>query len=195
MDRINIILNYWFHGIDDQTPADRKALPFRKWFVKDEEVDWEIRKLFETDLAKAAQGEYKHWEHSPEGRLALVLLYDQFSRNMFRGTEQMYAYDALALELTLRTISQRKDREFMLIERAFLYLPLMHFEDLKPQQMSVDCFTQLVEESKIKAPGNTSYYEYTLKYAREHHDTIAKYGRFPYRDGILKRNLDGRRNS
>jgi len=187
-DKIHTILDYWFHGIDDQSPMDRNQLPFKKWFLKDERVDEEIRELFESDLIKAAEGAYKKWEDDSQGRLALILLYDQFSRNMYRDTVKMYAYDALALELTLGSISQERDRELMLIQRAFLYLPLMHFEDLSLQQMSVDCFTKLVEESKIKIPDNTHYYEYTLKYAQEHFDTITKFGRFPYRDSILGRN-------
>ena len=188
-EKIKEILSYWFHGIDDQTPADRNTLPFKKWFLKDEKVDEEIRRLFEADLTKASQGAYKNWEESVEGRLALILLYDQFSRNMYRGMEKMYAFDALAVELTLRTVDQGKDRGLMLIQRAFLYLPLMHFEDLALQQMSVDFYTKLVEESKVKNPGNTPYYEYTLKYAQEHYDTIEEFGRFPHRDAILKRGL------
>lgn len=192
MDKINTILNYWFHGIDDQTPTDRNVLPFKQWFLQDEQMDNEIRRLFESDLENATRGEYKDWENQTEGRLALILLYDQFSRNMYRDSEKMYAYDALALELTLRTIDQGKDCELMLIQRAFLYLPLMHFEDLKLQQMSVEYFTKLIKESKVKNPRNASYYEYTLKYAQEHYETIEKFGRFPYRDAILKREVQQR---
>ncbi len=187
MDKIATILNYWFEGIDDLTPIDRKKLPFKKWFLKDEKVDTEIRQQFESDLLNAAEGQYKDWEERIEGRLALVILFDQFSRNMYRDMEKMYAFDAMALELTLRTMNQGSDHKLLLIQRAFLYLPLMHFEDLKLQQKSVESYTQLVEESKIKNADNTHYYEYTLKYAKEHYDTIAQFGRFPYRDAILKR--------
>jgi len=187
MDRIDIILDYWFHGVDDTTAIDKNALPFKKWFKKDAKVDEEIRQQFESDLVKAAQGECKDWEDSAKGRLALILLYDQFSRNMYRDTERMYAYDALALELTLRTINQGGEQDLSLIQKTFLYMPLMHFEDPKLQQLSVECFKKLVEESKIKNPRNTHYYQYNLKYAQEHHDTVARFGRFPHRDAILKR--------
>ncbi|MCK5180691.1 MAG: DUF924 family protein, partial [Candidatus Omnitrophica bacterium] len=104
MDKIDIILNYWFEGVNDATAIDKKALPFAKWFIKDKKLDEEIREQFESDLMKAADGEYKDWEGSAKGHLALILLYDQFSRNIYRDTPRMYAYDALALDLTLRTI-------------------------------------------------------------------------------------------
>jgi len=189
MNKIGHILDFWFEGIDDSTAINIKNNPFKKWFLKDEKLDEEIRRQFEADLLKAARGEHKDWEGTPQGRLALIILFDQFSRNMFRDREQMYAYDAMALELTLRTIDQGKDQELMLIERAFLYLPLMHFEDVKLQQRSVQCFTKLVEESRVKNAGNTHYFEYSLKHAKEHHNTVARHGRFPHRDAILNRKV------
>ena len=144
-----------------------------------------IRRKFEADLLKAAEGGYKDWENSPRGRLALIILFDQFSRNIYRDTEKMYAADALALALMLRVVDQDKDQELMLIERAFLYLPLMHCEDVQLQQRSVECFTRLVEEIKITNADNAHYYEYSLKHAKEHHDTVAKFDRFPNLDVIL----------
>lgn len=186
-DCINTILDFWFEGIDDQTLIDNKAQPFKKWFKKSLEFDEEIRRQFEPDLEKAAQGEYKMWEDSPAGRLALILLYDQFSRNMYRDTPRMYAYDALALELTLRTIREGGEFQLSLIQRTFLYMPLMHFESPDMQKLSVECFQKLVEESKAKTPANTHYFEGTLKYARQHRDTIVQSGRFVHRDVILGR--------
>ncbi|MCK4881905.1 MAG: DUF924 domain-containing protein [Candidatus Omnitrophica bacterium] len=190
MDKIDLILDYWFEGVSDATAIDKKSSPFKKWFIKDEQVDDEIRERFEADLTKAADGEYKDWEGSARGRLALILLYDQFSRNIYRDMPRMYAYDALALDLTLRSIDQQWDRELSLIQRTFLYMPLMHFEDPTLQQLSVKCFTGLVEESKAKIPANTHYYEYSLKYAKGHYDTVLQFGRFPHRDAILNRTGD-----
>lgn len=190
MDRIDIILNYWFEDVDDATSINKKVLPFKKWFIKDEKIDDEIREQFELDLTKAADGEYKDWEESAKGRLALIILYDQFSRNIYRDTPRMYAYDALALDLTLRSIDRGYDYELSLIQRTFVYMPLMHFEDPTLQQLSVKCFTDLVEESKTKAPINTHYYESTLKHAQAHHDTVIEFGRFPHRDAILNRTTD-----
>ncbi len=186
-DRIHLILDYWFKGINDSTMINIKNDPFKKWFIKDVKVDQAIRQQFKDDLLKAAQGKYKDWEETAQGRLALIILFDQFSRNIYRDTEQMYAYDALALELALRTIDQGKDQELMLIERAFLYLPLMHFEDVTLQQLSVKNFEKLVEEARANNAGNVHYYEYSLKHAKEHHDTVTEHGRFPHRDAILNR--------
>jgi len=188
-DRVRSILDFWFEGINDSTAINIKNDPFKKWFVEDAKVDQAIRQQFEGNLLKAAEGKYKDWEGTSQGRLALIILFDQFSRNIYRDTEQMYAYDALALELALRTIDQGKDQELMLIERAFLYLPLMHFEDVTLQQLSVENFTKLVEEARAKNADNIHYYEYSLKHAKEHHDTVAEHGRFPHRDGILNRNI------
>jgi len=187
MDRIDSIINYWFEGIDDSTAIDVKDTPFKKWFIKDEKVDQDIRQHFESDLIKAGAGEYKKWEETLQGRLALVILFDQLPRNMYRDTENMYAYDAIALELTRRTIKKGNDKDLMLIERAFFYLPLMHSEDVGMQQQSVEYFTKLVEEVKVNHGDNAHYYEYSLKHAKEHHDTVCEHGRFPHRDAILNR--------
>lgn len=186
-DRINAILNYWFEGVDDSTAIDIKNTPFKKWFIKDDKIDQDIREQFESDLIKVGAGEYKKWEETLQGRLALIILFDQFTRNMYRDTENMYAYDAIALELTQRTIHEGTDKNLMHIERAFFYLPLMHSEDVGLQQQSVECFTKLVEEVKVENPDNAHYYEYSLKHAEEHHDTVSEHGRFPHRDAVLKR--------
>jgi len=186
-DRINAILDYWFEGVDDSTAIDIKNTPFKKWFVKDEKVDQDIRRQFESDLIKAGAGKYKKWEEVLQGRLALIILFDQFTRNMYRDTENMYAYDAVAVELTQRTIHENSDKDLMLIERAFFYLPLMHSEDAQLQQQSVDCFAKLVEEVKAKNSNNAHYYEYSLKHAKDHYGTVSEHGRFPHRDAILNR--------
>ena len=189
MDRIKTILDFWFEGVGDATPIATNKMPFKKWFAQDKALDDEIRRQFEPDLVKAANGEFKDWEQTAEGRLALIILFDQFSRNTHRGSAKMYAYDAQALELAMRTIKEGKENEYSLIHRAFLYLPLMHSENLSVQKLSVERYQNLVEESRQVNPSNTHYYEYTLKYAVEHHDTVAASGCFPYRDKVLKRTV------
>lgn len=186
MNRMDSILLYWFEGIDDSALIKTKELPFRKWFVNDKNVDSEIQSQFEPDLLKASEGAYKSWEDTSKGRLVLIILLDQFSRNIYRDTEKMYAFDPLALVLTLRTLKEGKDKELLLIHRAFLYLPLMHSENIKMQQLSIKHYRELVEKSRDK---NKNYYENTLKYAQEHHKTVAQFGRFPHRDVILKRTV------
>ncbi len=179
---IESILEYWFEGVDDETIVKKKALPFKKWFVQSRRVDQEICARFEKVLVEAAEGKYKDWEESVRGRLALILLFDQFSRNIYRGTLQMYAYDALALDLILRSIQEKFDQQTNLIERIFFYMPLMHAEDLKAQKLSIECFERLVKESKIKSSQNAAYYQYHFSHAQKYYDLILKEGRFLHRD-------------
>ena len=187
MTRPNDILAFWFQNIDDQTTIPKKNPPASRWFAKDKQFDDEIRNKFSADLERAGEGEYRDWEGFARGRLALVLLFDQFSRNIYRDTPTMFAHDALALDLTMRSIHEKKDRELPLIYRIFFYMPLMHAEDGSMQELSVQCFLSVVEESKTICPYNTSYFEYNWSYAKQHRDIIARFGRFPHRNKILAR--------
>ncbi len=181
------ILDFWFEGVDDSTPIDKGKRPFNKWFKASKALDREIRERFESDLDSALIGEYKAWEESVTGALALILLYDQFTRNMCRDTPRMYTGDMLAQELTLQLTSGQKERTLNLIERVFVYMPLMHAEDIQAQRLSVGYFAELVEESRKKNPGNTHYYSYSLDYANRHCAIIERFGRFPHRNKILGR--------
>ena len=183
----NHILIYWFEGIDDQTPIDKGALPFRKWFAQNKKIDEEIRQRFEPELIKANQGEYRDWDFSARGRLALIILFDQFSRNMYRNTFKMFEFDTKALELSLRTVKEKLDAQLLLIEKVFLFMPFMHSEDLKIQELSVECFEQLAEFSRRKYPSNAFYFETTLQYAKKHWGIIKQFERFPRRNAILNR--------
>ncbi len=187
MNRIEDILTFWFEGVTDDTVIDRQGRPFCKWFAKDDLFDRNIREVFGRDLAEAARGGHKSWEGSARGVLALIILFDQFSRNMHRGTPAMFAADPPALRLTLDAIAARRDRELDLIERIFLAMPLMHAESLEAQTMSVGYFGELAWESKIKNIRNTPYYEYTLGFAKRHHAIVTRFGRFPHRNAILGR--------
>ncbi len=181
------ILEYWFEDVTDETLIDKRALPFRKWFAKDPVLDQEILEKFETDLTKARQGQYKDWEHSIRGRLALIILFDQFSRNMYRNTHKMFENDFLALELSLRSINEKIDGKLPLIERMFLYMPLMHSEDLDVQKLSLKYFEQLLEGAKQKFPQNAPYYQSNLRTTQQHFSIIKKFGRFVQRDSSWNR--------
>lgn len=187
MDNLNAILNYWFNDLDDKKIIDKNSQTVKRWFTKSPKTDEEILEKFESDFLKARQGGYKTWEESSRGRLALVVLFDQFSRNMYRNSPKMFATDALALNLTLRSIKDKKDCELQLIERIFLYMPLMHAENPDMQKLSLKQFGFLAGESKTASPQNVSYYEYTLTFAQRHQDIIEQFGRFPHRNEILKR--------
>ena len=124
------ILNFWLEGVTDATLINKGAMPFRKWFSKNEEFDQEIRERFGSDLAAAREGQYRSWKNSAQGCLALIILFDQFPRNMFRNSPRMFENDPAALALTLKAIyDDGWDTQLSLIERTFLYMPLMHSED------------------------------------------------------------------
>lgn len=185
--RNQAILDYWFGDLSDDKPIDKKSSAYRRWFSGGRQVDEEIRVNFEADLKKAAAGGYTEWEEAPRGRLALIILFDQMTRNMYRGTPQMFAFDPLALSLTLRSLKDGMDQSLSLIERQFMYMPLMHSEDLKNQELSLQKFTQLVEDSREKSPHSTLYYDNSRDYAQRHWTIIVQFGRFPHRNKILGR--------
>lgn len=181
------IIQFWFGGLTDDQAVDKKSPPAKLWFNGGKAFDEEIRLKFLKEYLRARAGEFKDWESTAQGRLALVVIFDQFSRNMFRGTPQAFEMDALALELTQRLMNDGQDQELMCIERVFLYMPFMHAESLPVQDEGIRAFESLVEDSKTKSPHNTSYFEYNLKYARQHRDIVARFGRFPHRNSILQR--------
>ncbi len=187
MNKIQEILDFWFEGIDDHTLIDKNNLPFKKWFARNFPFDQEVREKFEQDLQSAKEGQCKSWEDSPSGCLALILLFDQFSRNLFRDSPRAFACDPLALKLAQEMVKEGRDKELPLIYRVFVYMPFMHAEDLLAQEKGVECFEKLVEESKKENPQNTHYFEYNLYYCRKHCDIIKQFGRFPDRDTILNR--------
>ena len=187
MADIDSIHSYWFRGLNDLDIISHSSPNVQWWFRKHEVIDREIRDMFAGDLLKARGGEYKSWEETPRGILALVILFDQFSRNMYRNTPQMFENDPLALRLTLRSISDKNDSRLQLIERLFLYMPLMHTEDLLIQELSLQCFENLVTEVQQKNARNTVYYEYSFGYAKRHYEIIKEFGRFPHRNSILQR--------
>jgi uncharacterized protein (DUF924 family) len=145
----------------------------RAWWVKDETFDGRCR-AFEADHHAAARRELAHWEMDAEGALALVLLLDQFPRNLYRNSPHAYATDALAQAVALRAIERGFDRSTDTFLRAFFYMPLEHAEDLGLQERCVEL---------MEALGDPEF----IKYARIHRDVIARFGRFPHRNPVLGR--------
>ncbi|MBI1187952.1 MAG: DUF924 family protein [Alphaproteobacteria bacterium] len=144
------------------------------WFAKDEAFDEAIRSRFESLHHAAARGECGAFEESAEGALALVLLLDQFPRNLYRGSAHAFATDALARNAATRAIGRGFDADFEEILRCFFYLPFEHSEDARDQARSMALFAALGNE------------EYT-RYAQVHADIIARFGRFPHRNAALGR--------
>ena len=146
----------------------------KKWFAKDAAFDQEIHARGAALHARAAAGELLHWEASESGTLALILLLDQFSRNLHRNTPQAFAQDALALALARRAIFRGIDRQLPAEKRWWLYMPFMHSEDVLAQRCGLGYF---------RALGNAE----ALEAALEHVDIIERFGRFPHRNPVLGR--------
>lgn len=145
-----------------------------KWFRRDDALDREITERFGPLHAEAAEGALSDWAKSAEGALALVLILDQFSRNMFRGTPKAFAQDAMAVEVAHASFDAGFDREVDPALTMFFYMPFMHSESIVDQER---CMALCHQHS-----GPDS-----LKYACEHRDIIRRFGRFPHRNAVLGR--------
>jgi len=145
-----------------------------KWFEADEVFDGEIRARFKGTYEAAAGGALDYWQETADGTLALLLLLDQFPRNLFRGEARAYATDAQARAVSDRAIARGIDREFPVPERQFFYLPLMHSEDLANQERCVALFCDSADALGIRN-------------AEIHANIIRRFGRFPHRNRVLGR--------
>jgi len=160
------------------TPADiltfwREAGP-DQWFADDPAFDLAVRSRFFATHGAAARGGLIDWEHSAAGALALVLLFDQFPRNMFRGDARAFATDAMARAVAERALARGYDQATDSTMRPFFYLPFMHSEALVDQDRCLRLFEALGDADQ-------------LRYAREHREVIEKFGRFPRRNRALGR--------
>jgi uncharacterized protein (DUF924 family) len=168
------ILGFWF----ERSPTEPTTWKYRKaWFSKDPNFDQEIRTRFLPVYEQAAAGELDFWQETAAGSLALVLVLDQFPRNMFRDQPQAFATDEKALAVTKGAIDSGFDQMLPPVQRWFLYLPLMHSEDLSDQNRCVELFDFLATEPDVESGS----------YAVRHRDVIQRFGRFPHRNRILGR--------
>jgi len=149
-------------------------LPEKTLFTADPAFDRELASRFGKTLEEAEAGRLDHWTASAEGALALVVLLDQMSRNIHRGSPAMYANDAKALAAAKQAIARGDDLRMSKEERRWLYMPFMHSEDLADQERCVELF-------------KSSGLESALPYAEEHADIVRRFGRFPHRNAILGR--------
>jgi uncharacterized protein (DUF924 family) len=163
------ILDFWLG--DGNSARD-------EWFRKDPAFDAAIRTHFGATVEAALGGAYAQWTGEPRGALALVLLLDQFTRNLHRGTPKMFAGDARALAVADAAVAAGHDRALGSFERSFLYLPFEHAEDLGAQERSLALFSRLADETGIEAP---------LEWAQKHAAVVRRFGRYPHRNAILGR--------
>jgi len=154
------VLNFWFRTLK---PSD--------WFRSSGDLDARIKERFEATYCQVVAGETEHWRDAPEGRLAEIIVLDQFSRNMFRGTAASFAADPLALALAQEAVRHGDDQELETSKRVFLYMPYMHSESAKVHEKALELF------------GDTP----NLKYEIKHKAIIDRFGRYPHRNAVLGR--------
>jgi uncharacterized protein (DUF924 family) len=197
-DSVQTLLDFWFSTLDDQTVLDPEREPFRtcfrRWYGKDPNTDAEVRARFEpllqevTRAEQAFQQAVAQFERHERGLLALLVLVDQLPRNMYRDTKEMYRHDERAAELAQRAIARHaSDAELTLTERMFLYVPLLHAEDLDSQRQGLSLFESLRRDAAMRSPHNDSFYAMAEDFARRHLAVIEQFGRFPHRNAILGR--------
>ncbi|MDP9109054.1 MAG: DUF924 domain-containing protein [Pseudomonadota bacterium] len=174
--------DFWFGAAaDDKLVASQQT---RLWWIKNPDTDQRIRERFAGTTAAAARGELNGWARQPAGLLALILLTDQFPRNMYRNTPAAFAHDALAQQWALDGLARGIDQRMRPIERVFMYLPLEHAESPQLQARSVELFTRLFQDVPAQ---HVETFRGFLVYALRHRSVISRFGRFPHRNAILGR--------
>jgi uncharacterized protein (DUF924 family) len=172
MERVDEILEFWF---GDGTNPEHE----RRWFAQDAGFDQACRSGFLADHERAARGELDSWNGTPSSALALILLLDQFPRNIFRSTSRAFAADPKALAMAKDAVARGFDLALPPVQRPFIYLPFQHSENLGDQHESVRLFRRLAADN----PTMTGYVEY----AEHHIGVIRRFGRFPHRNAVLGR--------
>jgi uncharacterized protein (DUF924 family) len=175
-ERARALLDFWFG-----TPGDPLREQHRDiWFKSTPTHDDRLREMFLRDYERAAAGELSNWEATPESALALVLLFDQIPRNIFRATPRCYATDAMARAIADRAMARGFDMQVPPAWRLFFYMPLHHSENLADQQRAMALVASLPDRGDPERGENRRY---GLPYV----DVIARFGRFPHRNAILGR--------
>jgi uncharacterized protein (DUF924 family) len=169
------VMDFWFGRHGDRG----RDTPRRQWFEKSDAFDEQIRNRFGMLIPRAIAGELQAWSAEPEGAVAHILVLDQFTRNVYRGSAQAVAGDARALAAARALVEAGTDRKLPGVQRQFVYLPFEHAEDIGAQQESLRLFAQL--EAEAPEVGDV------LVWAQRHHDVIARFGRFPHRNAALGR--------
>jgi uncharacterized protein (DUF924 family) len=182
IDRIEKILEFWFGTFPNAWTADESKQDM--WFRSGADYDAEIFSRFGSDYFRAVDGELDSWAESPRGRLALIILLDQFSRHIHRGSAEAFAQDEKAQQLCIEGISAGDDQNLHPVERSFFYLPLEHAEDLERQNLAIEAYSQLIQDvpEQYRQP-----LEVALEWAQKHHYVIERFGRFPELNETLGR--------
>ena len=176
------VLEFWFPP-QPCTAAELNAAS-KLWFAPTQAQNRVIAAQFSGAVVAAKHGELDHWEAAAPDRLALILILDQFTRCIYRGSAEAFSGDGLALDLALEGISDAQHMPLAPIQRQFFFMPLQHSEDLGVQEQSVVLFSELANLANDAEKNNLRD---ALRYARLHRDIIAEFGRFPHRNKVLGR--------
>ncbi len=180
--RIERILSFWFKAQTLSAPQIDARMEI--WFGENPDFDKEIEEEFADDVNRASEGELQHWADQPRGCLALILLLDQFRRNIYRNTPAAFEKDRAALKLCVEGAMAKADKSLSSIERVFFYMPLQHAESRKVQLKSIALFNRLAE---VVSPTNRETFETIAQFAELHNDIIQQFGRFPHRNKLMGR--------
>ena len=192
------VLDFWFGENADDVVLGRDKL----WFSGGSEIDLQIKKQFSSLVVDAKEQRLAHWEKNPKSHLALIILLDQFTRNIYRGSAQAFSCDEQVRVICHQGLQQGFDRQLSVSERVFYYLPLEHSELIADQQLCVRLLKKLADKVEKRYASRSEYRcidedvdEYShqyqkmfasyIEYAVLHHDIIAEYGRFPHRNRLL----------
>ena len=181
-DPIEDILDFWFGELNEHgcsTPEHRK-----RWWTKSDAFDESIQHYFLDDYEAIVAGEREAWRSTARGALAYIIVLDQFSRNMFRGTAKMFAADELAREVCREGLDAGFDAELSFDERVFFYLPLEHSESMDDHELCLELFESLLDSAPELLQADAKYY---LDFALQHKAIIERFGRYPHRNKILGR--------
>lgn len=181
-DRIHELLKFWFGdaGYADLPASNRTNL----WFGESEKVRTQLVQFFGKEFNDAKMGLLDGWSRTPRGRLALIILLDQFPRYIHKGSSDAFTYDAKAQTVCLEGLGEKMDHSLTLIERIFFYMPLVHAEKLDLQEHSIKLYQNLASLSLAET---TQVYQLFLAYAYAHFRVIQEFGRFPQRNIALGR--------
>ena len=180
--RIDAILSFWFK--DKELSAPQIDGRMDVWFGEDPVFDEEVAREFADDVELASAGNLDHWGKQPRGRLALIILLDQFRRNIYRNTPDAFSMDKAALKLCVEGAMEKKDKGLTPIQKAFFYMPLQHAESRKVQAKSCSIFNKLAE---AVSPTYRETFETMAQFAELHADIIERFGRFPHRNAVMNR--------
>lgn len=175
------VLNFWFgSGSDPEAVRHGRNL----WWRGSPRLDSDIDRRFRRAVIAGGSGRLDVWGSESSGRLALILLLDQFSRHIWRGRPEAFANDHLARDRTREGLRLHQDEDLTPVRRAFFYMPLQHSEAIIDQERSVACYRALASDA---TPDTRKALEGFLKHAVDHRDLIVRFGRFPHRNEILGR--------